>query len=305
MNKRFVAIVAITILALLFMNQSVHAHSFYVSITKSMAHPPGHITVNLGWGHVLPMDDFLTGDKLATYEIYDPDFRRMEFPFDPGANKGVENSKGKEYPDFPGGTMLQGDAYCRQVLFKDDSPQGTYQVAASMNKTQITGYIDKKGKKQWNRKTLDQIKDAKEIMESTVYQAFAKAFTTVGKWTQPKALGHDLELIPLTDLSQVHAGDMVSFKVLLKGQSLKPKFGDYKPWPTINAERELYGAETATYSLQGYVDNGEAGIRLPASGRWIVTLNLFKPVTKKDGPKELIGKCLSVGYKTSVTFEVR
>jgi hypothetical protein len=296
MKRLFVSILVMSILTLFCMNQSAYAHHFFVSVTETKVHPPGHITVNLGWGHALPMDDFLTGDKIGTYAVYDPDLRKMEFPFDLGTNKGVENSKGKEYPGFPGGTMLEGDAYCRQVLFKKDAPQGTYQVVATQKKTQFTSWIDNKGKKRWSRQPLDQIKGAREIKVSIIYQSFARAFTTVGKWTQPKALGHDLELIPLTDLSQVHVGDVVSFKVLFMGKLLQSKGGER---PEIKAFGELYG-EGGIYGLRGMVYQGVAKIRVPASGRWLVTLFLRRPV-----PKELEGKCLEFAYNASVTFHVK
>ncbi|WP_419657188.1 DUF4198 domain-containing protein [Desulfosarcina variabilis] len=41
------------------------------------------------------------------------------------------------------------------------------------------------------------------------YQAFAKSYVTVCKWTNPRPLGHGLEIIPLTDLSNLHVSDLV------------------------------------------------------------------------------------------------
>ncbi|MCK4390272.1 MAG: DUF4198 domain-containing protein [Desulfobacterales bacterium] len=277
------------------------AHNFFVSVTESMAHPPGHITINLGWGHALPMDDFLTGDKLATYGVYDPDLKKIDFPFNPVANKGVENSKGKDSPDFPGGTILEGDAYCRQLLFKDIAPQGTYQIAASMKKTQFNIWIDQKGKERWGRQPLDQIKGARKVKRSLNYQSFAKAFTTVGKWTQPKALGHDLELIPLTDLTQVHVGDIVSFKVLYMGQPVQSDMDT--GLPQLVAFGDQYGA-SGEYGLKARISKGVAKLRVTAPGRWLALVKTRQPVTEESGPKELVGKCLEVGYNATVTFSV-
>ena len=278
------------------------AHNFFLSITESMAHPPGHITINLGWGHALPMDDFLTGDKLATYRVYDPELRKIDLPFDPQANKGVENSRGKGSPDFPGGTILEGDAYCRQLLFKDDAPHGTYQIAASMKKTQFNVWIDQKGKKRWGRQPLDQIKNPKKVIMSINYQSFAKAFATVGKWTQPKALGHGLEIIPLTDLTHVHVGDIVSFKILFMGQPVQSDV-DTGGLPQLEVYGNQYGA-TGDYGLLGRIYKGEAKIRMTAPGRWLAIVKIRQPVTEESGPKELIGKCLAVGYNATVTFSV-
>ncbi len=279
----------------------VFAHNFYVNITESMAHPPGSIVTNIGWGHSLPMNDFFTGDKLQTYAIYDPNLKKMDFPFAPKANSGVEKNKGKASKGFPGGTMLSGDMYCRNVRFSKDAPQGTYQVAATTNKIQFAMWKDAKGRQKWGRKSLDQIKDAKKILASIQYQSFAKSFVKVGKWTESKPLGHDLELIPLTDLSQVRVGDEVVFKVLLLGKPVQP---DKNGLPDLKAYGELYGAD-GSFGLRGMIFNGIAKIRVTAPGRWLATVNVTKPVNKENGPKELIGKALETGYNASATFFVR
>ncbi len=274
---------------------------FFVSITESMAHAPGSIVTNIGWGHGLPMHDFFTGDKLKTYAIYDPDLKKIDFPFDPKANLGVEQDEGKVDKGFPGGKMLAGDMYCRNVRFSKDAPQGTYQVAATTNKIQFAVWKDAKGRNKWGRVTLDKIKDAKKIDMCIRYQSFAKSFVKVGKWTEPKPLGHDLELIPLTDLSQVRVGDDVAFKVLLLG---KPVQMDKNGLPDLKAYGELYGAD-GSYGLRGMILNGIAKIRVTAPGRWLATVNVRKPVNKENGPKELIGKALTTGYNASATFFVR
>ena len=138
------------------------AHNFFVNITESMAHPPGSIVANIGWGHAMPMDDFLQGDMLDTYAIYDPGLKKMDFPFSPDTNKAAGGNEGKSTANFPGGKMLAGDAYARKVLFNENSPQGTYQIAASIKKTQFAVWTDQQGREKWGRKTLDQIKDALE-----------------------------------------------------------------------------------------------------------------------------------------------
>ncbi len=277
------------------------AHNFYVNITKSMAHPPGSIITNIGWGHALPMDDFFQGNTLLSYSIYDPSLKKMDFPFDPNTNSGAEGNKGKEFPEFPGGKMLAGDAFCRKLFFQKDAPQGTYQLAAVMEKTQFSVWINKKGQKKWGRLYLNEIKNAQDIKSCINFQSFAKAFVSVGKWTEPKPLGHELELIPLTDLSQVRVGDEVTFKVLLLGKPVQP---DKNGQPDVKAYGECYGAD-GSYGLRGGIFNGMAKIRVTAPGRWLATVNVRKPVNKENGPKELIGKALTTGYNASATFFVR
>lgn len=278
------------------------AHDFFVSVIESMSHPPGHISVFPGWGHSFPMDDYLAGDILEAYTVYDPDLRKTDIPFDRTANKDIENNPGKEIPDFPAATIKAGDAFIRQLFFKKDAPQGTYQVALIKKKTQYNSYIDKKGRKRWNRRPLDQIKDAKKINTSINYQSFAKAFATIGKWTKPKPLGHELELVPLTDLSQVNVGDLVSFKVLLRGEPVErsdPSHGV----SDLTAYGSQYGGPG--YGLRGKIYKGVAKIQVTAPGEWMVAANIYTPVTQDSGPKELVGKCLDVGLSASVTFHVQ
>ncbi len=300
MYKKRIFFLIISI-AIFYLSSTAFAHNFFVNITESMAHPPGSIVTNIGWGHGLPMHDFFTGDKLKTYGIYDPDLKKMNFPFDPKANSGIEKNKGKADSNFPGGNMLSGDMYCRNVRFSKDAPQGTYQVAATTNKIQFSVWKNAKGRKKWGRITLDKIKGAKTIEMCLQYQSFAKSFVKVGKWTEPKPLGHDLELIPLTDLSQVRVGDEVTFKVLLLGKPVRP---DKNGQPNLKAYGELYGAD-GSYGLRGRISNGIAKIRVTAPGRWLASVNMTKPVNKENGPKELIGKALETGYNASATFFVR
>ena len=298
MQKKFF----ITVLVLLFFfSNSAFAHHFYVSVTESMAHAPGSIVTNIGWGHGLPFDDFCPGDMLSSYSVYDPDLKKMDFPFDANANKGAEGNMGKEVPHFPGGTMLPGDMYVRKLFFKKNAPQGTYQVAAKMKKTQFSLWIDQKGRQKWGHTYLNDIKEFKKILLCLNFQSFAKSFVTVGKWAEPKPLGHDLELIPLTDLSQVKVGDEVVFKVLLPG---KPVQQNMEGLPDLKVFGEHYGAD-GSHCLRGAIFNGIAKIRVTAPGRWLAVVDIRKPVNKENGPKELIGKALTTGYNASATFFVR
>ncbi len=299
MQKKTGFFLIISVLALCFV-APVFAHNFFVSITESMAHPPGSIFANIGWGHGLPMHDFFMGNTLESYSMYDPNLKKMDFPFDPNTNKGAEGNKGQKFPDFPGAKMLAGDAFCRKIFFNEDGPKGTYQVVATTKKVQFAVWKDAKGRTKWGRTYLDKIKNPKEIKVCWTFQSFAKSFVKVGEWTEPKPLGHDLELIPLTDLSQVRVGDEVVFKVLLLG---KPVQQDQSGLPDLKAYGELYGADFS-YGLRGMISKGIAKIRVTAPGRWLAIVNVRRPVNEKNGPKELIGKALETGYNASATFFV-
>ncbi len=187
MKKKYAFLILLTSLLT---SSPALAHNFFVSITESMAHPPGSIVTNIGWGHGLPMHDFFQGNTLQSYSVYDPSLKKIDFPFDPDTNEGVEGNSGQAYPDFPGGKILAGDAFCRKLFFNSDAPQGTYQVAATTKKIQFAIWTNQKGREKWGRRYLDEIKDPKEIKLCWNFQSFAKSFVSVGQWSEPKPLGH-------------------------------------------------------------------------------------------------------------------
>jgi uncharacterized GH25 family protein len=75
-----VSLSVIVVLASIIFSTQAMAHTLWVNLYESFAHPPGHAMVSLGWGHVVPMDDLLVSEagplQLATYELVDPDFNR-------------------------------------------------------------------------------------------------------------------------------------------------------------------------------------------------------------------------------------
>ncbi|MCK4348237.1 MAG: hypothetical protein KAW47_06435, partial [Thermoplasmatales archaeon] len=131
-----------------------NAHDFFVVTTQSMTHPYGCATINIGWGHALPLDDFLPAKRIETYAIYDPDLRKLDFPFDSSANNDITyENKGRESKNFPAATLQTGDSFVQKVIFKKDALEGTYQVAAILKKAYLTAWDDDKGKRHWNPKS--------------------------------------------------------------------------------------------------------------------------------------------------------
>jgi uncharacterized GH25 family protein len=120
-------------------------------------------------------------------------------------------------------TAQCGDMGIRKLSLTDKTKPGTYQVAVTSKDNFFTMYLDKKGKQKMVTKPLDEVKGVEKVLFSVKYKSFAKAFTAVKKWTDPKPLGFDLELMPLTDLSNVHVGNMVHFDVSFMGKPLSVK----------------------------------------------------------------------------------
>ena len=82
MKKRFTALFTLT--ALMAFSTNVLAHSLWVNLNESFAHPPGHAISSLGWGHVVPMDDFLMSEAGAVtierYDLVGPDNSKTTMP---------------------------------------------------------------------------------------------------------------------------------------------------------------------------------------------------------------------------------
>ncbi len=101
-------------------------------------------------------------------------------------------------PDEP---IFNADLAVHKLDLKKDNACGVYQLEAISEPTYFTQYIDK-------------IDDLDKVLNSAQYQAFAKSYLTYGEWRMPDPLGHKLEIIPLTDLSNLHPGDMIEVEVL-------------------------------------------------------------------------------------------
>jgi uncharacterized GH25 family protein len=95
------------------------------------------------------------------------------------------------------------------------------------------------------------------------YQAFAKSYLTVGKWTNPKPLGHGLEIIPRTDLSNLHVGDLVEVDVLFYG---KPLNATAKSVEYITAHSSSFG-QSDGFRLMSFIINGKAKFRVQSAGQ--------------------------------------
>lgn len=292
----FVAVLA----AILGVNS--HAHYLYINLSGAENQSPKSVAANIGWGHAMPIDDFLQGDMLHSYALFDPNMKRLDFNFDKGANAGLDMKIYSEKPsaNFPAATIFEGDAFVKKLYFDKEAPKGVYQFAASNEGVQFSLWLDEKGRQKWGRKYLDELKDAKEIQLCWVFKSYAKAWASVGEWSEPKPLGHPLEFVPISDLTNVKVGDEVEFRVLFMGEPLHSVSPTGGLPDSIKAYNELLGD---TF-VGAYVKRGKLKFRVLKPGRWLMTLNVTKPVSQKVAP-ELVGKVYSVGYNATATFFVK
>jgi uncharacterized GH25 family protein len=274
------------------------AHTLWINLYESFAHPPGHAIVSLGWGHVVPMDDLLVSKAgsipLATFDVIDPDLNKTALPMPVLKMEDVIKTSS-------GMTAQCGDLGIRKLGLTDKTKPGTYQVVVTSRDNFFTKYIDRKGKQKLAIKPLDEVRGVEKILFSVKYKSFAKAFFAVKKWTDPKPLGHDLELMPMTDLSDVHVDDVVPFQISLMG---KPFSMEADTIEYITAHSNSFGGPDGFF-LSAYIMNGKAQFRMPAAGQWVVNVYVRQGVTPDGKLKELVGKCTTVYYTSTISFNVK
>ena len=296
MKKKSLSVIAG--LLLIAFSSSVQAHSVWINSFESFAHTPPHTMVSLGWGHALPMDDILTSVngriEIERFELFDPALKKTDL----------------EKPEFkisePEISTADFDLFCadlatQKVALKKNSARGVYQFSAVSKPAFYTQYIDKKGKTRLQLKPKNEVKGIKKILMCVKYQAFAKSYLTVGKWTNPKPLGHGLEIIPRTDLSNLHVGDLVEVDVLFYGQPLSASSQSIE---YITAHSSSFG-QSDGFKLFSYIVEGKAQFRIQSAGQWMIGIYHKEDVTKDGKLKDLYGKAEQVYHGATLTFNVK
>jgi uncharacterized GH25 family protein len=204
-------------ITLLLTASMAHAHSVWINAFESHAHQPPHAMVSLGWGHALPMDDILTSPNghiaIDRFELLDPELNKTDL---------IKPVFKLSQPDLetPHFDLFAADLGAHKIAMKKESAPGVYQLSAVSRPTFYTQYIDEAGKTRLQMKPKNELDGIKKVLMAVKYQAFAKSYITVGKWTNPKPLGHGLEIIPRTDLSDLHVDDLVEVNILFYGKPL-------------------------------------------------------------------------------------
>ena len=280
------------------MTSMANAHSVWINSFESHAHGAHHSMVSLGWGHALPMDDILNSPNgriaIADFTLYDPAMNKTDLikpPF-----KVEEPTASTADID-----LYAADLATQKIALNPQSKDGVYQLSAVSVPTFYTQYIDKKGRERMELKPKNEVDGIKKVLMAVKFQAFAKSYLTKGTWVAPQPLGHGLEIIPRTDLSNLHVGDLVEVDVLFYGQ---PLTATAKSIEYITAHSSSFG-QSDGFALFSYLMNGRAQFRVQSAGQWMISVNHKDDVTA-DGPlKELVGKADQVYHGASLTFNVQ
>jgi uncharacterized GH25 family protein len=197
--------------------------------------------------------------------------------------------------------IFAADLATQKIALKGNSTPGVYQLSAVSVPTFYTQYIDKKGRKRLKVKARDEIDGIEKVLVSVRYQSFAKSFMTRDSWKEPQALGHRLEIIPRTDLSNLHVGDLVKVDVLANGKSLHPYVIGMG---YITAASSSFG-QPDKFALFSKIKEGKAQFRVQSSGQWNISVSHLEDVTKDGAFKNIYGKANQVYSSASLTFTVK
>lgn len=270
------------------------AHTFWINLSEHTVHRPGHLLVNVGWGHQIPIDDMVNSENgsvnLQKFQMMDENgVSKLYFPEFSLPNSFLESDK------F---SIFQADFAFNKISLKKDMPKNVIFEAVTKH-TFVTQCIDQNGKSRMNQKPLDEISDASKVLFALKYQAFAKRYLNFNSELKP--LGHALEIMPRGNISNLKVGDEVEFEVLFNGKkiSVSDKMNEF-----IRADNENLGqvGGTAYYS---FLMNGVAKIRLTHPGEWVVSISYNQSVTKDGELKELFGKTKNVFHMASLAFNVK
>ncbi len=151
---------------------------------------------------------------------------------------------------------------------------GTYIIATVKKGTYGCKTTDGKYEK---NKTKEQVADAAICTFSRSFSKAVVCSEKAGGTSFSKAVGHDIEIIPLNDPALLKKGDTISVKVMLNG----------KPYETdIDTTYEGFKKENEMFALKIKTDkDGIARITLTDSGLWLLKVNNkipYKDLKKAD-----------------------
>jgi len=276
----------------------LNAHSLWVNSFESFHHKPGHTTVGIGWGHSMPIDDMqnsVNGKvKVESFTITTPNGKttKLKLPKSKIEDPSIKTNELDVY---------NNDLALQKIALKKDSPKGVYTIKANSKAAFYTQYIDKNNKKRLKFKSKDKLKNVKKVLWSVQHQTFAKTYLTLGEWSEQKALGDSLEIIPKTDLSNVKVGDFIELEVLFYGEPLNmsPNSMEF-----ITAYSNTFG-QGKGFSLFSAIKNAKAGFIVQSPGQWIINCHHKQNVTKDGILKEFYGKVDNIFHSASLTFNVK
>jgi uncharacterized GH25 family protein len=179
--------------ALLF-SEATFAHTVWLNASdySPVLYPKfgANTKIYFGWGHRYPVDDFLSQDSLEEFSLVKP------------------NGNSDKLDPNPGGFLASS------VSFKEP---GTYLICAKLKPGFYTMY-EEKGK--IHHKVAPKA-GLKGVILSLYFEQYAKTLINAGETSDDsfkRKVGHDLEIVPLKNPSDLKTGDFLPIQVLFKGK---------------------------------------------------------------------------------------
>jgi uncharacterized GH25 family protein len=220
----------------------------------------------VGFGHSFPLDDFYKPEKIASFTLTDPQ----------GKTGNIEAIAG---------------GFTAAVL--EFQKPGSHVAALASKTGYYTMYMDS-GKMHHVNETMKG-KKPEDIVVSVYFENYAKCLLFAGNakdTAYKKTVGHNLEIVPLTDPRTVKNGDMFEVLVLFEGKPAKMASvtGTYMGFDT---------GESAAFAT-GTGFDGKAAVRMLHWGPQLIKAKVTMP------PRgEHIGNCREESYAATITFAVK
>jgi uncharacterized GH25 family protein len=235
------------------MPANVNSHSLFIQSSRYHVHEGKSSPLFFCYGHHIPVDDGVRANKLKSVCVHTPsgEIRKIN---------------------------VRNETCLHSYMVTYDAP-GTYVLAAETNPGYYTAYIDKKGRKRQTIKPKSTIIDQAKTIERSLYsKQYTKTYVTCEKpsGTFPKRIGQSLELVPVSDLSNLKPGDELILKIYLKGS---PYSGEGTWDATYNGFSTQ--PEDNFYS-KTKVSGDTLQILIPNSGRWFVRYFIKVDATGSD-----------------------
>ncbi len=227
------------------------AHDTWITPDRFAVHPGQTIVLRMTSGMAFPkLDTAIKPDRVARAVI------RVG-----GQTSGIQPQTGDHSLDFRTRARSSGLA----MIAVDLQPK-----SIELTPAQVTEYLDEIGadadlRRQWNDRP-----EPKRWRE--IYTKHAKSFVRVEKtddsWKQPAGLG--LEFMPLADPTSLHAGDMLSVRLVESGKPLAN-------FPVgVVHESGPHGTLLKTDS------DGRVAVPLEKTGRYMLRATDLRPAQRAD-----------------------
>lgn len=275
------------------------SHSLWINNFESHSHQGYHVMASIGWGHNIPMGDILNGANgkvdIDSFNFYDTNMNKYSL-YKPSFSLAKPSLENKNFNIYKADTAMQ------KIDFHKDTQKGIYQLELKTIPAYYTMYKDSKGRTRFKLKPKDEIEDLKLSLGAFRYQAFAKSYICIGNsWQKPKSLNHELEITPLTSLCNLHVGDIVKFFITFKKTPLttSPQSNNYATFWS-----NTYG-QSDNFKLFSQIRDGNAQIRVPSSGEWVMNVYYAQQTTKDGNLKEFFNKADTVMNAATLSFIVK